>query len=187
MTRTADQTLVARLLAIVGGEAPIADAERLLAPDVICHMDRYTVRGIDAWIDWVEFIRSRAGGFDALKVDVERYETHPDGTITAFGWLRGGAGMGRPPQQSHARYRVAGGRIAEIWTTRGNYEMIFGAKARHPLSWLLVLVEMALWRRLPCRSRARPSHASRGSRERSRNEPRRRRQADDDPERRHSD
>jgi hypothetical protein len=60
MNRAADEALVARLLAAVGGDVPMAEAVRLLAPDVICHMDRYTVRGADAWVAWVEFIRSAA-------------------------------------------------------------------------------------------------------------------------------
>jgi hypothetical protein len=32
--------------------------------------------------------------------------------------------------------------------------MIFGPKVRHPVRWLLVLLEMAIWRRLPSRRRA---------------------------------
>ena len=188
MTRTADEALVARLLAIVGGDAPLTDAARLLAPDLICHMDRYTVRGADVWLDWVEFIRSR--GLRHLAVDVERYVTNRDGTITALGCLRPARvehGAARPLCRGQASYRIENGRIAEIWTTRGNYEMIFGAKARHPLSWLLVLVELAVWRRLPWRGRARPSHARRGASDRSRNEPSRSAEVDDHPERRHTD
>ena len=132
----------------------MTDAELLLAPDVICHMDQYTVRGLDSWYDWLEFIRSRARA--RLVVDVERYVTHADGTITAFGCLRP-ADVRAGPCQGEARYRVANGRIVEIWTTRGNYEMIFGARVRHWLSWLLVLVELAVWRRLPWRNARRPA------------------------------
>jgi hypothetical protein len=32
--------------------------------------------------------------------------------------------------------------------------MIFGPEVRHPVRWLLVLLEMAIWRRLPSRRRA---------------------------------
>ena len=156
MNLTADEALVARLLAAVGGEVPMTEAIRLLAPDVICHMDRYTVRGASEWVDWVEFIRSR--GVENLKAHVDRYVTGADGTITAFGSLSGGFEGASVAHDGHARggtarYRVVDGKIVEIWTSRWNYEKIFGAKVRHPLSWLLVLLWMAVRRRLPWRRR----------------------------------
>ena len=150
-TRSRDEALVARLLDVISGDAPMADALEILAPNVISHMDEYTVRGTDVWFDWLEFLRSRARG--ELRVDVDRIVTNPDGTISAFGWLR--TADSRTPQENQALYRLEGGRIIEVWTTRGNYEMIFGAKVRHRLTWLLVLLEMAVWRRLPWTKRAR--------------------------------
>ena len=187
MTLTPNEQLVARLLAVVGGDAPMSDAERLLAPDVICHMDSYTVQGREVWYDWLEFIRSRIP--DRLSVETERYVTDPNGIITAFGCLRRASKGSGTPCRGEARYRVEGGRVSEIWTNRGNYEIIFGAKVRHSLSWLLVLIELAVWRRLPSRRRARRSHPSRGASvsDRAGNEPRRRREAHDHPERRHAD
>lgn len=185
MTLTPSEELVARLLAVVGGEAPMSHAEHLLAPDVICHMDGYTVRGMDVWVDWLEFIRSRSP--ERLFVDVERYVTGPDGIITAFGCLRRGARGVATACQGEARYRVADGRVVEIWTTRGNYEIIFGAKVRHSLSWLLVLLDLAVWRRLPSRSRTRRSHPRRGPSDRAGNELRHSREADDHSGRRHAD
>ena len=155
MNRTPDEAMVARLLAAVGGDVPMEDAVRLLSPDVICHMDRFMARGVDAWVDWVEFIRSR--GVENVKVEVDRLETGADGIITAHGSLVAGSdrnpGTGTGPGRGSARYRVANGQIAEIWTSRCNYEMIFGAKVRHPLAWLLVLSWMAVWRHLPWRRR----------------------------------
>lgn len=171
------EELVARLLAVVGGEAPISDAAHLLAPDVICHMDRFTARGLDVWVDWLEFIRSRCP--ERLSVDVERYVTDRDGTITVFGCLRRGAQAAAGPCRGQARYRVENGQVAEIWTSRGNYEIIFGARARHSLSWLLVLLELAVWRRL--------SHLRRGASGRAGTELRHSREVDDHPERRHAD
>ena len=150
-TRSTEEALVARLLDVIGGHAPMADALEVLSPELVSHMDEWTVRGTDVWFDWLDFIRYRAGG--QLRLDVDRIRTNPDGTITAFGWLT--VGDGRTRQENYAIYRLEGGRIAEIWTTRGNYEMIFGAKVRHRLTWLLVLVEMAIWRRLPWTRRAR--------------------------------
>jgi hypothetical protein len=143
--QTADEAVVARLLAAIG-DGPLSEAVYLLAPDVICHMDRFTARGADVWVDWVLFIRSHS--IEKLNVVVDRYETGADGIITAFGGLTAGSEGTASPRAGTARYRVVDGRIVEIWTSRSNYEIIFGPKVRRPLSWLLVLVRMAIWRRL---------------------------------------
>jgi hypothetical protein len=161
MNRTAGEAVVARVLASIGGDAPLAEVVYLLAPDVICHMDRFTTRGADVWVDWVEFIRSR--GVENVKVEVLRLETGADGIITAFGGLTAGLGGTSSPGGGSARYRVVDGRIVEIWTSRWNYEVIFGPKVRHPLRWLLVLVRMAVWRRLSRRNAARSNPTSEGS------------------------
>ena len=158
MNYTGDEAVVARLLASIGSDAPAAAVVHLLAPGVICHMDRFTVRGADVWVDWVEFLRSRSVG--ALKAEVERLETGADGIITAFGGLTTGSGGASASGEGSARYRVVDGRIVEIWTSRWNYEIIFGPKVHHPLRWLLVLVRMALWRRFSRRHAARSDPTS---------------------------
>ena len=141
-----------RLLAVISGDAPMAEAEQLLAPDVISHMDQWTVRGITVWFDWLEFLLSKVEG--SVTVELDRLVTHEDGTITAYGKLQTARAPLASRQEHHATYRFEQGRIAEVWTTRGNYEMIFGPKVHHPVRWLLVLLEMAIWRRLPWRRRA---------------------------------
>ena len=145
--RTAQESVVAQLLAAVGGDASLDAVVHLLAPDVICHMDRFSARGPDAWVDWVGFIRSR--GVKNVQAVVERLETGADGIITAYGGLTAGPEGIAVPRGGTARYRVKDGRVAEIWTSRTNYEVIFGPKVHHPLSWTFVLLRMAIWRRLP--------------------------------------
>jgi hypothetical protein len=147
--RSAHEALIVQLLAVISGDAPMANAERLLAPDVISHMDRWTVRGTQVWGDWLAFLRAKSGG--NVTAGLDRMVTNGDGTITAYGKLRPARAPFASRQEHHARYRFEQGRIAEVWTTRGNYEMIFGPKVHHPVRWLLVLVEMAIWRRLPWR------------------------------------
>ena len=149
MPRSADEALVVRLLAVISGDAPMAEAEQLLAPDVISHMDQWTVRGITVWYDWLEFLLSKTGG--DVTVVLDRLVTREDGTITAYGNLRTANAPFSSRQEHQATYHLENGRIVEVWTTRGNYEMIFGPKVRHPVRWLLVLLEMAIWRRLPWR------------------------------------
>ncbi|HEX2205779.1 MAG TPA: nuclear transport factor 2 family protein [Longimicrobium sp.] len=141
-----------RLMEVIAGRAPLEEAARLLAPDVLCHMDRFSTRGTGTWAAWVGFIRSR--GVDALEPVVDAVVANPDGTLTARGRFRGLRG-GRPVEggEGAATYRVEGGRIVEIWTGRENYALIFGGRVRHPLRWLLVLAHMSLWSRLPGRPR----------------------------------
>jgi hypothetical protein len=185
-SRAGDEALIARLLAVISGDAPRAEATRLLAPDVICHMDQFTVRGVDVWFDWLDFLLSKAKG--NVSVDLDRFDAHPNGTITAYGWLRVERSPERTPQQNWARYRIDGNRIAEVWTTRSNYERIFGAKVRHSVSWMLVLLEMAVWRRLPwTRRRPRPSRRTEELVDRDRTEPRRGGWSDGHPQRRGPD
>jgi hypothetical protein len=159
-SHSADEALVARLIDVIGGRVPMSEAEHLLAPDVVSHMDGYTVRGTAVWIDWLAFLLSKAKG--SVTVEVDRMVTGRDGRITVFGWLQAPHTADSARRQHRATYRVENGRIAEIWTTRGNYEMIFGPKVRHPVRWLFVLVEMAVWRRLPWRSRPLIPHPRRG-------------------------
>ena len=137
MPRSADEALVVRLLAVISGEAPMGEAEQLLAPDVISHMDQWTVRGITVWYDWLEFLLSKVEGH--VTVVLDRLVTREDGTITAYGNLRTANAPFASRQEHQATYRLENGRIVEVWTTRGNYEMIFGPKVRHPVLWLLVL------------------------------------------------
>ena len=98
--RAADEALIARLLTVISGDAPREEAYTLLAPDVISHMDQYVVRGIDVWFDWLDFLLSNAKG--SVRVDVDRFERHSDGTITAYGWLRVARSGDRTPHQNWA-------------------------------------------------------------------------------------
>ena len=150
---------MARLVDVIGGRAPMSEAEQLLAPDVVSHMDGFTVTGTGVWLDWLGFLLSKSDG--SVTVDLHRLVTNADGSITAFGGLRPARSPLSCRQEHQASYRVENGRVAEIWTTRGNYEMIFGPKVRHPVRWLFVLLEMAVWRRLPWR-RAMIPHPRRG-------------------------
>jgi hypothetical protein len=146
------EPLVRRLMEVIGGRAPLEAALPLLAPDVLCHMDRFSTRGTDTWAAWVGFIRSR--GVEALEPVVDRVEANPDGTLTAVGRFRG-VRRGRAVEgaDGEATYRVEGGRIVEIWTCRQNYELIFGRRVHHPWRWLLVLAHLSLWMRLSRRPR----------------------------------
>jgi flavin-dependent dehydrogenase len=150
---------VLRLLGIVSGREPLAKGAELVAPDVVCHLDGLTGRGINTWARWVEFVRSR--GVENFAAVADRVETAPGGLVTVHGRVRGERG-GREIVSSPgaATYRLEGGRIVEIWTTRTNYELVFGARARSAAGWLLVLAQLAVWSRLPGRADLRTAPAA---------------------------
>jgi flavin-dependent dehydrogenase len=151
---TSGEEPVRALMAIIGGDAPLEEAMRVLAPDVLCHMGRFTSRGPDTWTAWVAFIRSR--GVADLCAVVETIHETEAGTLTVLGHFRGThAGTPVTGERAEAVYRVQGGRITEIWTHRTNYTLMFGWRARHDWAWLTVLVHMSLWKRFAYRVRGR--------------------------------
>jgi flavin-dependent dehydrogenase len=145
-----DVAVVLQLLRVVSGKEPLERGRELVAQDVVCHLDALTGRGINTWGRWVAFVRSR--GLVGFTADVERVETAPGGLVTVHGRIRGERdGRTVVSAPGAATYRVAGGRIVEIWTTRNNYAAVFGFRARSAAGWLLVLAQLAVWSRLPGR------------------------------------
>ncbi|MFL5383732.1 MAG: nuclear transport factor 2 family protein [Longimicrobiaceae bacterium] len=149
--RAGNEAAVRRLMGIISGREPLAAGAQVVAQDVVCHMDSFTTGGINTWAHWVEFIRSR--GVERLVADVSEVETHPDGRVTARGRMRGTRG-GKPVESGpgSATYRLEGGKIVEVWTTRRNYALMFGWRTRAALAWLTVLIQFSLWSRRPGRA-----------------------------------
>jgi len=145
-----NEAAVRRLMGIISGREPLAAGAQVVSQDVVCHMDGFTTGGINTWARWVEFIRSR--GVEQVSAEVEVVETHPDGRVTARGRMRGVRG-GRPVESGpgSATYRLEDGKIVEVWTTRRNYGLMFGWRARSALAWVSVLVQFSLWSRRPGR------------------------------------
>lgn len=144
--------ILTQLFRILAGKTPIEDGTQLIAQNVISHMDeRFTFHGINAWANWISFIRSRRRVSD-LDLICEQMIVNPDGTITASGyWTARYNGRSVISNQLWATYRVQDGKVVEIWTKRKNYILMFGPIMHYELGWVAVMVYLGLWNRLPGR------------------------------------
>lgn len=137
------RTAVARVIAALSGDVPLAGVEACLDRDVIIHVDgSETHRGIGLWKRWVHLMRER-GRLDDLRFEPDTMAI-TDGVIdVTFRWSgvpRRGRDAGQPRTLNHVRYRVEDDRIVEIWTRKANYVDVFGGFIRFtPLYRLFLL------------------------------------------------
>ena len=152
----AGKATVSRLIEILAGRVPISRAPEIMVPDVVCHMDGHTFRGINTWANWLSYIRarSRVGPPD---LETDRLVTNDDGTITAYGRWKGSK-PGEPvlSPEVWARYRVVDGKIVEIWTTRANYVFLLGPIIGTRAGLLLVMLRVFFWSRISGRPTLQP-------------------------------
>jgi hypothetical protein len=145
--------LVLALVKVINAEAPRLTADEILDPMVRIRMDSAKHKGIKTWYMWLHLIRNygrisdlRLTGFNADCDPKKRNLIHVSGR-----W----SGIMRPQfircasaHHVNLRYLVEGGRITAIWTSRSNYEFIFGRWIKYPvlywlfLAWAYVYFEM---------------------------------------------
>ena len=141
----AGKATISRLLRIVAGKTPIPHGVELMAQDVVIHMDRDTFYGINAWANWLSYLRTRSRVAD-LDVEVDRLVSNEDGTITAHGrWKARRQGEVIFSREVSARYRVVDGIVVEIWTTRTNYVFVLGPIMRTRAGHLLIMLHVFFW------------------------------------------
>jgi hypothetical protein len=145
------RAVVGKFMEVLAGEEPLGASRSYMAEDVILHVDNFTFRGRHVWMRWVSFLRARSqpGG---LAIRVEETIVNPDGTITARGRWRTTNGEPRFSATVSGRYRVAGTKVAEVWTTRTNYEFVFGSICGSRIGWMVIMARMALWNGTKLRS-----------------------------------
>jgi hypothetical protein len=137
------RTVVARLIAVLSGDGPLADAEACLDRAVVIHVDgAETHRGIVLWKRWVHLMRER-GRLRDLRFEPDTMHVTADVVAVTFRWsgtVRGVRDAARPRTINRVQYRVQDGRIVEIWTHKANYVDIFGPWIRlTPLYRLFLL------------------------------------------------
>ena len=141
-----NRAVVAKLMTILSGETPIETGAELLSPGVVAHVDGWRFEGINVWANWIQYVRAR-GRVGELTLVVDGIEMNADATVTARGrWtgLRDGRRITSNP--CIARYRIAGGRIVEIWSTRRNYAFLCGGHVEYRLGLALELLRVRRWK-----------------------------------------
>ena len=162
----ANRAVVARLMSVVGGEAPIERGVALVASDVVTHIDGWRFRGIDGWASWIRYIRT-GRHLTSPTLLVEEIVVERDSTLTVRGrWSGMRRGRRVVSKGCAARYRVVDGRVAEIWCTRHTYADVFGAHVGSRLGFAMELLRVWWWARREARfevSAGRPASASLGA------------------------
>lgn len=139
--------IVERLLPFLVEKQNFSEVYELICADVISHMDQYSVRGLQVWIQWVRFINSR-GRVGQLDTILESMVVNPDGSVTASGrWKANYKGKATVSHQISATYKIQDGKIVEIWTKRTNYTFIIGSFMQSRLGLVCVLLYFMLWSR----------------------------------------
>ena len=159
-----NRTTVARLMAILSGDAPIHAGSEIIAPDVVAHVDGWRFQGINVWANWIDYIRTR-GCVAEPTLLLDEVVVHPDTTVTARGrWQGDRDGRVVTSKPAAATYRLAEGRIVEIWSTRRNYSFLCGGHLEYHGGLVFELLRARSWRqrvpRLDLLDRPRPQSAS---------------------------
>ena len=142
-----NRSAVARLMSILSGELPIHAGSDIIASDVVAYVDGWRFQGINVWANWIDYLRTRDRVGDPTLV-VESLEEHPDSRVTIRGRWRGVRdGRVLVSKPGAATYRLAHGRIVEIWSTRSNYTFLCGAHLEYHWGFAFELLRTK-WARL---------------------------------------
>lgn len=143
----AGEAVVAQLIEILAGRAPLSQSPKIVSPGVVSHMDGFTFSGIDTWAKWLTYVRTHSlvGPPDLV---TDRLESNGDGTVTAYGrWKGRDNGNEVLSGEVWARYRVVEGKVVEIWTHRGNYVFLLGPVINSAIGLMVVMVRVFVWSR----------------------------------------
>jgi predicted SnoaL-like aldol condensation-catalyzing enzyme len=123
--------VVEDLLGVMSGDLEISEFDRILAKDLILHLEGRSFGGATGMKAFLTFVRRR---FPGLSIVSTRTVANGDGTITIHGhWTAERDGRRVRSDEVSARYRIERGAVVEVWTKRSNYEFFFGSLAR---SWV---------------------------------------------------
>jgi len=145
---------VAHIAEMLSGQRSRLEADRYIDPQITIHMDRAVHRGLVLWQKWLYLIRN-CGRVRQLRLVTERLSADPadPAIVNLTGrWVGIGRADGVLREASHLsyfRYRLAEGRVVELWTMKVNYDFIIGNWLRSSLCYRLYLGwAIGLFRRL---------------------------------------
>jgi hypothetical protein len=136
--------LVLTLVRVINGDAPSLAAREILDPMVQIRIDRADYYGIDIWFKWMYLIRHCGRVSDLRITDCQAWcdVQEPSVVHLSARWT----GIIRPRRRpaasayrAEASYLIEDGRIKKIWTTRSNYEFIFGRWIKYSIFYSIFL------------------------------------------------
>ena len=134
-------------MTILSGDTPIEAGADLLSPHVVAHVDGWRFEGINVWANWIRYLRTRCRLAEPTLI-VDKIEIDADAIVTAHGrWTVIRDGRQTTSEPCRARYRMAEGRIVEIWSTRRNYAFLCGRHVEYRLGLALEFLRARQWKK----------------------------------------
>lgn len=134
---------VREFLKVAGGENDIATGQRILADNILMHMDdRYTLRGTARWRYFIRYLRRRRSTL-GLQLACDKIETEEDRATFYGHWYDSEGNFLDPPVI--ATFRFEGDRIVELWSRRLNYINLFGEKILTTAGFYRFALRAYLW------------------------------------------
>jgi cation diffusion facilitator CzcD-associated flavoprotein CzcO len=140
----ASASVIANIVEMLSGRLSREQAANYIDPQIIIHMDSATHRGIELWQKWLYLIRN-CGRLRQLRLVLSELSADPQdpAIMNLVGrWVGVGRYDGVPHEASHTsrfRYRLANGRVVEMWTHKTNYDVILGRWIRFSVLYRLYL------------------------------------------------
>jgi len=137
------KSLVLELMAVAGGDAELARGEAIVDPQIVMHMDGFTARGRGRWRGFMRYLRHHRRRL-GLRLACDDANVAGD-RVTVHAHVHGGrSGQERPVV---ATFRIADGRVVELWTRRANYTAVLGDTFATRWGFLVFLVRVTWWLR----------------------------------------
>ena len=134
-------------MTILSGELPIQAGSEIIAPDVVAYVDGWRFEGINAWANWIDYLRTRDRVAEPTLV-LDEMEVHPDTRISIRGrWQGVRDERVLTSKPGVATYRLHNGRIVEIWSTRSNYAFLCGTHLEYFGGFAFELLRSQWYRR----------------------------------------
>ena len=138
--------VVEELLDVMSGKLEVSAFDRILAKDLVLHLEGRAYAGAEGMKAFLTFARRRVPG---LSIVCSRIVDNDDGTLTILGhWTGERDGRRVRSAEVAATYRIAGGAVVEVWTKRSNYEFFCRRLTRSRAGFWLLSAWMVIAYRL---------------------------------------
>ena len=133
--------VVIRLLGVPKGEGSIESGERIVAEDIVMHMDGFTTKGRSNWKKFIKYFRYRSQGLHFI---LERTAAGIENDVVTFMGLAS-TNNTKINCKVTSRFRLENDQVVEIWTHRSNYTTVFGNNFTGDIGFFVTGIRGFLW------------------------------------------